>query len=381
LFRLPRRDLGRLRSVGALIALFGLAGLVFLGFWVWGPLSEFLESDDGFRWLLLGFALLATPGIVITAGFVALGLAILTNATRCEITVGRERIWVRERFGPFRVTWKRRLDQITRIVIQDMTAAAATRGAGARAPAAVPFAALALETPPQRPLVAAVGYDRVLLRHLADELVDALPERGGTLIHDDEAEVPVVEVDAEDGVTPEPDSWPKPEGSRAVYEERPDGFQVRLPPAGLLRGGGGLFVFALFWETISTLFLWGLLVAEERPPWFAFLFILAFHAVGAGMLLAAIHLGSRRAVLGVAGTAFAFRQKGLFGTREYRLDAAEIAAVRVGPSGMEVNNRPVMELQIHRVSGRKVGVLSMRPDDELEWLAWLIRRSLGVPRT
>ena len=60
---------------------------------------------------------------------------------------------------------------------------------------------------------------------------------------------------------------------------------------------------------------------------------------------------------------------------------AEIAAIRVAPSGVKVNNRDIIELQIHLADGRpKLGLLSERKDDELEWVAAVLRRTLGVGR-
>ena len=57
----------------------------------------------------------------------------------------------------------------------------------------------------------------------------------------------------------------------------------------------------------------------------------------------------------------------------------EIAAIRADASGMEVNDRPVIELQIHPVSGKKFGVLAGRNEEELRWMATELRRALNVP--
>jgi hypothetical protein len=46
---------------------------------------------------------------------------------------------------------------------------------------------------------------------------------------------------------------------------------------------------------------------------------------------------------------------------------------------MEVNNRPVIELQIHPAVGKKAGFLAGRDEAELRWMAAQLRRALNVP--
>jgi hypothetical protein len=46
---------------------------------------------------------------------------------------------------------------------------------------------------------------------------------------------------------------------------------------------------------------------------------------------------------------------------------------------MEVNGRPVLELQIHPVGGKKWGLLAGRDEDELRWMATALRRALKLP--
>ena len=46
---------------------------------------------------------------------------------------------------------------------------------------------------------------------------------------------------------------------------------------------------------------------------------------------------------------------------------------------MEVNDRPVIELQIHPRQGKKAGLLGGRDEAELRWLATRLRQALQVP--
>jgi hypothetical protein len=56
-----------------------------------------------------------------------------------------------------------------------------------------------------------------------------------------------------------------------------------------------------------------------------------------------------------------------------------LTAIRADASSMEVNHRPVIQLQIHPRAGKKVGLLSGRNEDELRWMATRLRRALNVP--
>ncbi len=51
-------------------------------------------------------------------------------------------------------------------------------------------------------------------------------------------------------------------------------------------------------------------------------------------------------------------------------------AVIVGPSGMEINDIPLLELHVKPVSGREVGLFAGRDEDELRRIAWTLRRRL-----
>lgn len=83
-------------------------------------------------------------------------------------------------------------------------------------------------------------------------------------------------------------------------------------------------------------------------------------------------------LIAVTDGVLTIRQIGLRKPREWRFEPGEVAAVRMGPSGMEVNEKPVMELQIQSWVGKKVGVLSQRREDELQWLAAILRQALNV---
>jgi hypothetical protein len=109
------------------------------------------------------------------------------------------------------------------------------------------------------------------------------------------------------------------------------------------------------------------------------LFIAGFWAVGAGLLLLALKMRLRRAELTVAGDTLQIEVRGLFGICRMQWHGGELAVVRVDASGMEVNDEPVLELRIEPLTGKKVGLMAGRDEQELRWMAPLLRRQLALP--
>ena len=106
------------------------------------------------------------------------------------------------------------------------------------------------------------------------------------------------------------------------------------------------------------------------------LFISLFWLVGIGMLLAGWNMGRREAALAVVDGKLLVMQTGLRRSKRREWPIDEIASVRVGPSGMAVNDVPVMELQIHGHKGKLLGLLAGRDKNELAWMASVVRRAM-----
>jgi hypothetical protein len=102
-----------------------------------------------------------------------------------------------------------------------------------------------------------------------------------------------------------------------------------------------------------------------------------FWLIGVVMVLGAINMGRRKAAIAIAGGQLMAMQTGIFGSKKQEWEATEVTSIHAGPSGMEVNDRPVLELQIIG-QGKKFGLLCGRSDEELHWLAALLRQELGI---
>jgi hypothetical protein len=176
-----------------------------------------------------------------------------------------------------------------------------------------------------------------------------------------------------------------PAGSPIKIERFPDGLTIEIPPAGLWRGSQGLFFFAVLWNGIIGIITFCLLGAilggdaKDNSIWALPAFLSIFWLVGIGILLAALNMGLRKAAIAVTGGTLMVIQKSIFGSKQRDWEKGDVEAVRAGPSGMTVNDRPVLELQIFDGGAAKFGMLCGRTDEELHWLAEELRVALGIP--
>jgi len=174
-----------------------------------------------------------------------------------------------------------------------------------------------------------------------------------------------------------------PTDTQVRREDAADGVTLTVPPAGIMRGSKGLFVFSVVWLAfigICDVALLLIMRDEHRiNGWGALCFSLIFWLIGIGMLLGAIQMGRRQAVLAVVGDQLAVLQTGPLRTKRYTWTRTELADVRTGPSGMTVNGNAVLELEIYPRQGTKTGLLAGRDPAELAWLATVLRRSLRLP--
>jgi hypothetical protein len=177
----------------------------------------------------------------------------------------------------------------------------------------------------------------------------------------------------------------QPAGSQVIVERFADGLTLQVPPAGLWRGTQGLFVFAIIWNTIVTVItvvMLGVVFGNgqgDNSLWILPLILSIFWAVGIGVLLGAVNMGRRQAAIAVTGGTLMVIQTGIFGSKQRDWPPGDVEAVRTGPSGMTVNDKPVLELQIFDGGAHKFGLLAGRRDDELRWMAAELRQALGVP--
>jgi hypothetical protein len=380
LFSIPLLLAGLLIQVALVIL---VSGFVF-GFWP--KRIEFC--------FVAPLVLLAIP---TRAGFVPMwwGLSLLVGYRELEMQDGYLR--TTERVGPLWYGKRWPLGDILRL---DIKGARVEKNAPKYSEMNSRFALL-LYTPANKTGTLAWGYPEKLLRQVAEEIAQRAEKmidlKGLRDIGEDEATGPIAvttstigdekAAPSADATEDIPASPPRPAETTIEVERFEDGVTIRVPPLGLRKGSGGLFGFSLLWNGFMTLFTFVMVMSflqDNINPkdniWVAFLFIGLFWTIGLMLLLTSINLGRRHAAIAVAGGTLMVMQKGIFGTKQHEWPLEHVGAIDAGPSGMEVNDRPLLELQIYDQDGDKFAILGGRSDAELHWLAGILREVIHVPR-
>jgi hypothetical protein len=371
--RMPARRIGYWRLIGLLPLLFGLVFAL-------GPLSWALRMVNFARFEPCSLMFLAFTIPFIWGGLQLARVGLLLLAANSEVELRRDQLVSIERYGP--VTWTRKLplESVRKFVVQG---GAAQTPRGSAAPAFLhELAAIMVESATdKKALLLTPGFPPKLLLPLAEELARRcnveVEQREGRL------EKPAIEV--QQILTPEdaepPVNLKQPDESDVEVEEAADGVTLKVPPAGIWEGSSGLAMFSIFWNGFMAI-ITGVFVFADGPKGkdllIAIPFFGLFWAVGIGMALGAINIGRRRAVLAVVGDRLLAMQTGIFGGKRSQWQKEEILDIRSGPSGVEVNDEPVIELQIVPMKGKKFGMLSGRNEAELRWLAVKLRHALRM---
>jgi len=370
-YELPRRPLGALRWIGLVPLGFGA---VFSGFAVLWMLAAALTARGALGWV---FVLWGVPFVVAGCVPMAIGLLILAGRSVIELRDGTLRVI--EEAGPIRWTRTRPAGSIARFVLKTPPSNQPVPPWLAQAGI---MSGLAAVCRGQKPLVIAPGYPHTWSAALAAELARRCAVSTPSQILQRQP----VPVDAEEMSPEQTEIKPvehldQPAGSHIVLEATGDGVVLTIPPQGLWRGSKGLLLAGLIWCAVMAIFTVLVAGTAEQAPWPVLLFLAGFWLIGIALLVGAVNLGRRRATLTVRADGLSMRQIGLFGAKQAEWSRDQIASVVAGPSGMEINGVPVLELQIQRKDGRKTGFLAGRSDAELQWLAAVLRYALVCQRS
>lgn len=414
---MPPRDFGETRLPRIFFIVFGAVFALLPAVGIGGVAAGFFRS--GAWWVAAPAVLLALPFIGMGLGIMLLGIGAFSS--RSWVEVRHDSITALDRVGP--VTFRRR--RRARLTGIDIASSPVeVNGRPVESGSLAEAAALKLEFEGARPLVALALYRAPALRPAAEALArDAarlgltaavLPPRADLPIEAPEvaaAQRPSAErlvagvritESRVDGDPLNPIDLPEPPAdTKILLEQTPDGPTITLPPMGLRKGSKGLFGFAIAWNAFILVFLIisGVMLFAPGVQWqngappsagFKGAFVVVpmlFLGVGVGMLLQAIRMGRRRAVLDVVGDALLITRRSPFGGSVLSVTRDQIRWIAVRPSGTEVNDRPLHELQIQLTEkiedGRRrrdlLKLFVERSDDELRWLAALLRHALDVP--
>lgn len=372
---LPPRELPWLKGIAAGLI---LMGVVFEGIYISATASMWWPSLTGggfdpFALVILLFGVF--PVVFLT------GVALLIGWGHGEVLITDTGVVGIDRFGPIRFRRRIAFDDIERLVVDTggvkINDKPVTTG---------PWADVAGLTAERKERAGAtnttskgtmlvLGYPREMVGALCEEIRARAGMSAGV-------EIGVSTREADGAILCDEGVPVQPASSTGVVERHAEGLTISLPARGFFKGSKGMGLFSFIWMVFCSVFL---VFAASSVPANGFVdalpfvgFSLMFMSVGVVMFFIALRMGRRRAVIDVAGEDLVITRQSIGEPKTQSWHRDEIARVAAGPSGMEVNNRPVLELQIHPRTGKKVGLFRERPDEELAWIAAEIRAALGV---
>ena len=369
-FWLPMRPLGKARW-------FGLIPVGFSVMWLSGVGRMFLEmlrtistsKQPGFEYFMLAFLL-----VFVVVGCFPAGIGFLIMFGQCRVRWRDGRLTVSEFVGPF--GWRRRMPRSGIRKFSVKSGGVTSNGKPVTTGPLASMAMLLAEFEKGRPRIVAMGYPREWLEEMAKEL----SARAGRT----QPAPPQVEVSDERENPPQfQDVAEKPADSKVVLQRHVGSIVLEVPAAGLRKGSMGLFPFACLWCLFMAVFTFGTVVGKkvqvrDKDFWTVFLSLGGFWAIGLSMMAAALNMGRRRATLTAGASGLTVVQTGPFGVKRREFRPGEIIAIRADASNVEANHSRVIELQIHPMAGKKVGLLVGRDAGELRWMATELRNALGV---
>jgi hypothetical protein len=176
---------------------------------------------------------------------------------------------------------------------------------------------------------------------------------------------------------------PQPTDSTVILEPNDVGLTITVPPVGIRKGGKGGLGFSIMWNGFMAVFTFFWFYSGSRfSGWELLLicgFLSLFWAVGIGVGVAAINAGRRRAILDVVGDTLLITRQNIFKTRQQEVHRDNIQSIRRDKSGTEINDVPVLNLQVRLYEGKKVSMFSQLSNDEIGWVAAVLREALDVP--
>lgn len=382
-FVLPVRTVPWQRPIGLGIAALGfvpplLAGLVTSMFW-WSPVWSLIRGQTphaGHGWF--GLIGLLFPLLALRLTAKALRFGLLVAFGHSEVEIGQRRVIGWERWGPIRRRTAVQTGDIRRVLIEPGLGARNGRpsnGFGRDLANLVVDREHELEE--KRKVGLAFAYHIDLIDALAHEVAARLGLGVAT-----EAPEPAAERSPSAPGEIAAERVARPARASGTLTETEDGFSISLPALGYFKGTKGFGVFAIVWMSFISVFSVVFVGVFARPRFggaevFALLMLSVFWAAGLGMVFFAVRSGRRRGMIDVVGRDLLITRQSVGKPVAESWASEEIDRVVVGPSGTEINEKPVMELQVWLKDGVKRGFFPERHDDELRWIAGEITAALG----
>lgn len=408
---LPKRRLGWMHHGGWLLVAIGLIPVMTLVFLLVQVLvtKQMAGPSLTFGWIGGGFGLLL--GFIFGPRLIRLGFVIAMAHTEVEFHrgTGRARVVTREVAGPVRWTRRRDASKLKSIILSVHDTTNRPPKDGRHRVRLGPDSAFGLSglvatqhnEPGRWPI--AIAYPPDLVRPIVDELEALLgdgADGSAPITFEEKSERPFEDDEPE---TPDPTRVPEPPADTTIVVTRREGeLSFEIPAEGYLKGSSGLGCFGLFWNGFMLVFSVGAIIGLINNSWTnssgapatttdKFLiagFLLLFWAVGIGLSSFAYVMGNRRSTIDVVGDALLITRHSPMKSAIHEFTADQIDSIKAGPSGVEVNDEPVLELQIRLhepipgskkrgEAARKLGMLMQRSDEEVKWIAAELNAALA----
>ena len=160
------------------------------------------------------------------------------------------------------------------------------------------------------------------------------------------------------------------------------GRRIVIPKTGMFGAQGGLGLFSIIWMAFVLVFPLILYFFEGKFfSWALFPFHLVlgiFFIAGLAMLYFAVKRGSNEGLIEVWPDRLKMESKSKFDQRSWDLRKEEITAIEAAPSGERINNNAVHQLSVYLRDQPKIALFNQLPNDELSWLAALLRNTLEL---
>ena len=221
-------------------------------------------------------------------------------------------------------------------------------------------------------------FPHVRLKDAAEALADFLTE------HDASGRpVPITiegyRAEAADGPEKAVD---RPALTEVALEETADGITIIVPPMRLFRRGrasiGVMILNALVAGAIGV-FVTSLIFGWALNNVFGMVLLLSAvpAAISWGTWCIARIL-ERETYLDVVDDTLLISRGSRFGTTLHELQRADIRAIKCEHGTMELDDKPILELNVHHDRNECLTLFVGRDADELQWIAWELRCALGL---
>lgn len=364
---LPQRSLGTVRSLGRWLMFGALAVLAIPLASVWPFVAPLFANQGGVPGVFAAAVMLffLVPSVLFAKLLFFIGLSLAYG--HAEIAIYDGKLWAIEHCGGWRRRWSRPLNEVTRLAV-------AGGIGGQNSPKLLGDVAAIRAGNHAASIWLVPGYSRTLCEALVEVVRERIAAAGAPSVVVTGPE-PLVSLQPPKQIPPV-ERPVQPQGSKVVLESLPNGVTLDVPALGLRGGSMALVVVGGFWSGCCSLLAVAGVAQNGIPSLPGFVAFMLVDAIGVALIVLGVLNSRRRAGLAVVDGELMVLQTGIR-RLERRWAPGEVKSVAVGPSNVEVNDQPVLELQIVDAAGRKCGLLGGRNVPELEWIATVLRGALA----